>query len=154
LQGQLLLPGFTEAEGDELLNSSFTFTNKFNLSVEVYDPTANQGDENGAGIEQITFEVKRAADDQVVYRKIETKPAYCIFGGDDPNCPELNLREAVNWPNTQEPIIRDSADTAYKAVFTFATNVSGELQLQFDFVVKNNTLAKNEVERMPLSSHY
>ena len=88
----VLLPGFDQAE----IADPPTFRNSINLRVEVFDTRAGLYD--GAGIDQVTFRI--VADDgegDVVWEKVETTAPYCVFGGNDPGCTPIDLRDGARY---------------------------------------------------------
>ncbi|NJN18256.1 MAG: hypothetical protein HC822_19370 [Oscillochloris sp.] len=67
------------------------------LRVDVRDPDVSGDD----GIESVTFFITRYEADgstTPVYEKVELNRAYCLFGGDDENCPAIELGPAATWP--------------------------------------------------------
>lgn len=73
-------PGGTSAayaEGEVIVNDYFLFR------IRVLD--TRFGKEDGAGINYVEFFVSTENGDQI-YSRRETNAAYCIFGGEEPNC--------------------------------------------------------------------
>lgn len=94
-QGRVvLLPGFSPAEATRPM----VFNRRIALRVEVFDTRVGLTD--GAGIESVTFRIADESSGDVVYEKIESSAAYCLFGGDEPLCSTLMFAQTGNrWPN-------------------------------------------------------
>jgi hypothetical protein len=95
-QGRVvLLPGFSPAE----VGKPMFFNRRIALRVEVFDTRVGLTD--GDGIDSVTFRiVDNSGGGDVVYEKIETSAAYCLFGGDEPLCSTLVFAQTGNrWPN-------------------------------------------------------
>jgi hypothetical protein len=66
------------------------------FEARVFDPRV--GNRNGDGIDYVDM-IVLDEDGREVYRKRETDPSYCAFGGTSP-CPEHDFAENDNrWPN-------------------------------------------------------
>lgn len=90
----VLMPGFDQADVED----TPTFRDFINFRVEIFDTRAGLYD--GAGIETVVFRI--IADDglgDVVWEKVETTAPYCVFGGNDPGCTPIDLRDSAQWPN-------------------------------------------------------
>jgi hypothetical protein len=63
---------------------------------------------DGAGISHVDFEVNRQSDGLPVYSRTESVPAYCIFGGGEPDCNSWTLEDNVyKWSPGGEPLTPD-----------------------------------------------
>lgn len=87
------LPGFAQDE----VSIPLVFQGRINLRVEVFDPQVGTND--GDGIQQVRFDIQDN-NGETVFQEDETRPAYCLFGGDDPACTLLTFAQAgYQWPN-------------------------------------------------------
>ncbi len=73
------LPGFRFDE----ITDNMVFRDRIVFAVEVFDTRVGLRD--GDGIAYVDFSVEDDFGDEV-YRNREEFPAYCVFGGGDPNC--------------------------------------------------------------------
>lgn len=72
------------------------------ISLFIYDPAANQGDHDGAGID--TVNIKIYYNGTLVHERTERVSGYCAFGGGEPDCNVFSLKDNSQWPETHQPI--------------------------------------------------
>lgn len=118
LQGQIAIPNFTEAElfGD---GDTVTFKDRLVFQVEVFDPTANRGNDDGAGIKKVAITIFNPNGDKV-HERTEQHAGYCVFGGGEPDCNVFDLQANAHWPDTGLPI-----DDGFHSVQIIITTDSG-----------------------------
>lgn len=100
-QGRVvLLPGFSAAE----VTRPMRFDGRIAMRIEVFDTRVGLSD--GAGIDEVIIRlIDDAGGGDVVYEKVESSAAYCLFGGDEPTCSTLRFAQSGNrWP-TGAPIV-------------------------------------------------
>lgn len=85
------LPGFRFDE----ITDNMVFRDRIVFAVEVFDTRVGLRD--GDGIAYVDFSVEDDFGDEV-YRNREEFPAYCVFGGGDPNCSALYFANTSRWP--------------------------------------------------------
>ena len=85
------LPGFRFDE----ISDNMVFRDRIVFAVEVFDTRAGLRD--GDGIAYVDFAIENDFGDEV-YRNREEFPAYCVFGGGDPNCSVLYFANTSRWP--------------------------------------------------------
>jgi hypothetical protein len=91
----ILLPGFAQSQ----VTTPMRFGAYVTARVAVFD-TRQPGRRDGDGIRRVVFEVTTPGDD--AYRRVEESPPFCLFGGNDPACPGLDVRQArADWPDGQ-----------------------------------------------------
>lgn len=107
LRGQIAIPGFSK---DDLKgpNSDVTFRDRLVFQVEVYDPDANKGDYDGAGIKEVNIKIfgpESSEPDNPDHERTERTAGYCVFGGGEPNCNVFDLKNNDRWPETGHKIV-------------------------------------------------
>lgn len=71
------------------------------FQVRARDP--RRGTQDGAGIKTVEFVIQDKTGE--VYRQVETNPAYCAFGGGEPNCNVFRFASNnFRWSKTNKPI--------------------------------------------------
>jgi len=85
------LPGFRFDE----IRDNMIFRDRIVFAVEVFDTRV--GVRDGDGIDFVDFSIQDEFGDEV-YRKTEENPAYCVFGGGEPNCSVLFFANTNRWP--------------------------------------------------------
>ena len=87
----VLLPGFTQSQ----IRQPMVFHDNFSLRVAVFD-TRRDGQQDGNGIRSVTFELSGPSG--LSYRRVENAAPFCLFGGNEPTCPGVNVEEAsADW---------------------------------------------------------
>lgn len=91
----ILLPNFQQAQ----VRTPMVFGNYVTARVAVFD-TRREGRQDGNGIRSVTFDVNTPNGD--TYHRVEETAPYCLFGGNDPACPGIDVRQArSDWPDGQ-----------------------------------------------------
>jgi hypothetical protein len=137
----VLLPGFDQAAVED----TPTFRDFINFRVEVFDTRAGLYD--GAGIERVVFRI--VADDglgDVVWEKVETTAPYCVFGGNDPGCSPIDLRDGAQWPN---PFAGRINNNVYLAQIDIIPEQGDETQWRWRFFIDSPNLAAAQPEPAP-----
>lgn len=94
----VLLPGIEQAQ----VTNPMIFRDRLPVRVEVFDDTV--GTQDGDGIVAVDFGITGPSGDTVL-RVIEETAPYCMWGGNDPNCPAPSFAElGYTWPQTGIPI--------------------------------------------------
>jgi hypothetical protein len=124
LKGQIILPSFSPND----VTNPIVFRDKLAFYVEVYDPSFG-GNQDGDGIASVTITV--SDENGQVYERIERTAHYCIFGGGEPDCNVLDLREQNFWPWGDEPLNNDQWTESDQPISNGSHNVD-------IFIVKNN----------------
>ena len=91
----ILLPGIATAA------SPVVFDDFLTARVAVFDDRLPDKTD-GNGIAGVTFEIVGPPGQYgpVAYERVEANAAFCLFGGDEPLCPALDLNSARNqWPD-------------------------------------------------------
>ena len=112
-----------------------TFTEQLSLQVVVYDPNANQGSADGAGIEEVEITVYDAdeegnAEDTLLYSTVEKKAAFCTFGGNGP-CNSLNLVNGATWPGSGIPFESGAYSINFRVFPTNKQSERGDWRIRF-----------------------
>ncbi len=129
----ILLPGFDQSAVED----TPTFRDAINFRVEVFDTRAGLYD--GAGIETVTFRI--IADDglgDVVWEKVESNPAFCVFGGDEAGCTAIDLRSGAQWPT---PFAGQINNNVYLAQIDIAPTTGEPTQWRWRFFIDSPSLA-------------
>jgi hypothetical protein len=137
----VLLPGVDQAAVDD----TPTFRGFINLRVEVFD--TRYGLNDGAGIDQVTFRI--IADDgngDVVWEKVETTAPYCVFGGNDPGCTPIDLRDGAQWPN---PFAGQINNNVYLAQIDITPTQGDATQWRWRFLIDSPNLTAAAPEPAP-----
>jgi LysM repeat protein len=96
-----LVVGGSQPLGTAPVAGELIYDDAFLVRIDVRRPSA--GDENGAGIDRIEFVVSHEGIE--VYHHTEETPAYCIFGGGEPDCNPWPLEAGVyRWGIGGPPI--------------------------------------------------
>lgn len=91
----VFLPGFSQSQ----VRTPLVFDNYVTGRVAVFD-TRRSGQQDGNGIRSVTFEVFTPTGDS--YSRREESAPFCLFGGDDPACPGIDVRRVrADWPDGQ-----------------------------------------------------
>lgn len=91
----ILLPNFQQSQ----VRTPMVFGNYVTARVAVAD-TRLDDPEDGDGIRHVLFEVFTPTGD--TYSRTEDDAPFCLFGGNDPACPGIDVRRARDeWPNGQ-----------------------------------------------------
>lgn len=91
----ILLPNFQQSQ----VRTPMVFGNYVTARVAVFD-TRREGRQDGNGIRSVTFDVNTPNGD--TYHRVEETAPYCLFGGNDPACPGIDVRQArSDWPDGQ-----------------------------------------------------
>lgn len=91
----ILLPNFQQAQ----VRTPMVFGNYVTARVAVFD-TRREGRQDGNGIRSVTFDINTPNGD--TYHRVEETAPYCLFGGNDPACPGIDVRQARgDWPDGQ-----------------------------------------------------
>lgn len=91
----ILLPNFDQAQ----VRTPMVFGNYVTARVAVFD-TRRDGRQDGNGIRSVTFDV--TAPNGNNYQRTEETAPYCLFGGNDPACPGVDVRQVRgDWPDGQ-----------------------------------------------------
>jgi hypothetical protein len=99
LTGLIILPGFAP----DSVENPVTFRDWLVFRVLAYDPRVGMSD--GAGIDTVRITIRQDGDSDPVYEKLEERPAFCVFGGGEPDCAVLNFaRNQYRWPGSNQPI--------------------------------------------------
>jgi hypothetical protein len=102
-QGRVvLLPGFAQSD----VTDPMVFRERMVFRVEIFDTRAGLVD--GDGVQDVTFRIE--VDDgsgQVVYERKEQHPAFCVFGGGEPDCNVIPLGDGSRWPGPHDGKIRN-----------------------------------------------
>jgi hypothetical protein len=96
LEGSLVVPG---QRGQ--IEGVVEFRDRINVRMRVWDPAV--GGNDGDGIESVDFAI---TDDngEVVFKRRETRQAYCLFGSDSVNCQSFNFAGSnYTWPQSDVP---------------------------------------------------
>ena len=87
-------------------NGQPAFRDGMYLRMLVWNP--NRGNDDGDGIDFVEFFIQEQFGDfRDVYSRRENNPAFCSFGGGEPLCNVLRLRDGVRWPDTDIPIFNE-----------------------------------------------
>ncbi len=76
------------------------FAGRFYLRL-VVNATGDEGD--GSGIDRVEFSITGPDGDEV-YSRTERTPAYCIFGGGEPDCNTFDVGSADRWPDSSSGV--------------------------------------------------
>jgi hypothetical protein len=94
----ITLPGFSQAE----VSDPMVFRDRMVFQVEVFD--AAYGEQDGDGIEHVTFRITDP-NDKLVHERRENQAGYCVFGGGEPDCNVwMFADEGYRWPGG-DPIV-------------------------------------------------
>jgi hypothetical protein len=100
----------TETEGADRPTNvivSVSYSSHYFLRFGVFVQVTGE-ESDGAGISHVDFEVNRQSDGLPVYSRTESVPAYCIFGGGEPDCNSWTLDDNVyKWSPRGEPLTPD-----------------------------------------------
>lgn len=91
----IIIPGIPPGSvGDPVV-----FGDRIVFRIEVFD-SARGGQRDGDGIQNVEFNILQDGDP--VYERTEQTPAYCVFGGGEPDCEVWDFsRNNFRWPNGQ-----------------------------------------------------
>jgi hypothetical protein len=91
----ILLPNFDQSQ----VSSPVVFGNYVTARVSVFD-TRREGRQDGNGIRSVTFDITNPNGDS--FQNGEDTAPYCLFGGNDPACPGIDVRQyRDDWPDGQ-----------------------------------------------------
>lgn len=94
----VLLPGVPQAQ----VSDPMIFRQRLPVRVEVFNSALSN--EDGDGIANVTFTLNDPNGEDVYERVEETAP-FCLWGGNDPNCPAPSFAELYyRWPGSNVPI--------------------------------------------------
>jgi hypothetical protein len=137
IQGKLYLPGFDQ-EPPKDGNDNYIFTNRFNLRVYTYDTAVSSEDKDGAGIKEVEIQISK--DGQDVFNKIESNAAYCLLGGDNPDCPILDFTKTKNWPDPDKRInqVIPIENGDYVVIITITPQNGKKTSWNFNFTIRRS----------------
>ncbi|MCB0115844.1 MAG: hypothetical protein KDD84_17205 [Caldilineaceae bacterium] len=114
----VLLLGIDQAQ----VTTPMIFRERLPVRVEVFDDTI--GTQDGDGIAAVDFDIRNTNGDTVL-RTIEETAPYCLWGGNDLNCPAPSFAElGYTWPQTGAPINNDFYDAAIVITGTNDTSIT------------------------------
>ena len=88
----VVLPGFNDSQ----VSNPMIFRDWLTARVAVFDTRLDQT-RDGSGIQSVNFEISKP--DGESYEKREESAPFCLFGGNDPLCPGVRLRDyGRDWP--------------------------------------------------------
>lgn len=91
----VFLPNFVQSQ----ITSPMVFGNYVTARVAVFDNRRNSR-QDGNGIRRVIFDVTTPLGD--TYARTEESAPYCLFGGNDPACPGIDVRRQPDeWPDGQ-----------------------------------------------------
>jgi hypothetical protein len=89
----ILLPGFPQSA----ITSPMVFSERLTARIKVFDTRLDE-EEDGNGIAGVRFAVTGPNGES--YVKEEYSAAFCLFGGDEPDCPGVRLGPyGQDWPD-------------------------------------------------------
>lgn len=89
----IFLPNFAQSQ----VSSPMVFGNFVTARVAVFD-NRRTSRQDGSGIRRVVFEITTPLGE--TYSRIEETAPYCLFGGNDPACPGLDVRrQPADWPD-------------------------------------------------------
>jgi hypothetical protein len=102
--GQMGIPGLTP---DQLRSARFDeITFKDRIVFQTLARVPEVGEQDGAGIDNIHFTITYDDNGNQVFENTEENPAYCVFGGGEPDCSVLFFDQANNrWPGNGPEIV-------------------------------------------------
>jgi hypothetical protein len=105
-----------EGDAPDNLVSEADFNSQYFVRMRAHD--TNVGEEDGDGIDHVSFEV-RDADGNLVYERTENTAGYCIFGGGEPECNPWTLENyAYKWNPGGEAVKDGNYELAVRIVTT------------------------------------
>lgn len=94
---------------------------------------ASGGEDDGDGIDRVEFTVLGPDGDEV-YSRTERTPAYCIFGGGEPDCSLFDVSSAERWPDSSSAV-QPGRHSVLMTAFTTEKPDEQSGLWQFDFEV-------------------
>lgn len=119
-----------EGDGPDNLLFEADFNSQYFVRIRAHD--TNVGDQDGDGIESVTFTL-RDSQVNVVYERTEQTAGYCIFGGGEPQCNPWVLEDYLyKWTPGGDLVEEGSYELAVNIVMANGDEGNWRYQINLD----------------------